>query len=93
MINVVTMPETNATEQTVDRLARLAQVTGLPDLRTVHTSPHRLERLIENCASLAGRLEPGTPIRYRVAYREYAALATKLYEKPEDHEEILAGYT
>lgn len=92
-MNVVTMPETNATEQTTDRLARRAKLTRLPDRRTVHRSPDRLERLIENCASLAGRVKPGTLIRYRVAYREYAAPAAELYEKPEDHEELLAGRT
>ncbi len=90
-MNVVTMPEMIAIEQTADRLARLARLTGFPDLRTVHNFPDRLERLIENCISLVGRLQPGTPLRYRVAYQDYAALATKLYQNPEDHEEILAA--
>ncbi len=85
------MPQTDAIGQDTDRFARLARLTGLPDLRTVCNLPDRLETLIPHCANLAGCLEPGTPIRYRIAYEQYAELATRLYENPEDHDEILVA--
>jgi hypothetical protein len=85
------MPDANTTPPTIDRIAALAKLTGLPDLRVVHNDPIRLERLIVHCHTALKNLLPGTPLRYGIAYQQYAALATALYENPDDHEELFTS--
>ena len=62
---------------------RLAKLTGLPDLSPIY-NPERLERLVEIAWGSCRRLVPDCPLRYSLAYMEYAKLAQQRLENPED---------
>ena len=67
-------------EAKYDKLARL---TGLPNLANLNY-PDRLERLISAAWNMLSTSVPGTPLRYGVAYKEYAEAAEYRLENPED---------
>ena len=50
--------------------ARLAKLTGLPNLETV-VDPEHLERLVRTAQSMRNSLELRCPLRYKVALRQY----------------------
>jgi len=61
----------------------LAKLTGLPNLGCVN-DPDRLERLISAAWNMLSTSVPGTPLRFSVAYKEYAEAAEYRLENPED---------
>jgi hypothetical protein len=67
-------------EAQYDRLARL---TGLPNLGNVN-DPDRLERLICAAWNMLSTSVPGAPLRFTVAYKEYAEAAEYRLENPEE---------
>jgi hypothetical protein len=61
----------------------LANLTGLPNLATIH-DPERLERLIAAAETSLAHCTPKCPLRYKVAYKQYAEAATYRLEHPEE---------
>jgi hypothetical protein len=66
-----------------DRYERLAQLTGLPNLQAIN-DPERLERLAAAAESSLNHSSLRCPIRYLVAYRQYAQAAQYRLENPEE---------
>jgi hypothetical protein len=60
-----------------DRYEALAKLTGLPNLATIN-DPERLERLVDAAKSSLAHSTRHCPLRYKVAYREYAEGADRL---------------
>jgi bacterioferritin (cytochrome b1) len=66
-----------------DKYERLAQLTGFPNLANVN-DPERLERLVAAAASSLAHTTVGCPLRYSVAYRQYAEAAQYRLDHPEE---------
>ena len=66
-----------------DRYERLAQLTGLPSLACIN-DPERLERLVTAAEGMLNHSSLRCPIRYLVAYRQYAQAAHYRLENPEE---------
>ena len=69
----------NATET-----ARLARITGLPNLSQI-VDPERLEQLAATAEGALAHTTLQAPLRYKVALSAYAAEATR---RLENHEEL-----
>jgi hypothetical protein len=65
--------------------AKLARLTGLPNLDTIN-DPERLERLISAAWNMLAHTTPQCPLRFEIAYVEYARLATYRLEHPDPDE-------
>jgi hypothetical protein len=57
-----------------DKYERLTQLTGLPNLAAI-VDPERLERLVSAAKSSLAHCTLRCPLRYKVAYSEYAEAA------------------
>ena len=66
--------------------AQLATLTGLPDptAADVRTDPARLFRLREAAERQLRHFRDDAPLRLKVAASEYAALADRLLETPDE---------
>ncbi len=62
--------------------ARLAELTGLPNLDAV-VDPGRIERLAQAAHSMGLALAADAPLRFKAAAVEYARRATARLEDPE----------
>jgi hypothetical protein len=61
---------------------RLAKLTGLPDLGTI-SDPDRLERLVSAARSSLAHCTRRCPLRFKIAYTQYAEAAQDRLENPE----------
>ena len=62
--------------------AKLARLTGLPDLTAI-VNPDRLERLVAAANNMLAHVTPQCPLRVKVALTQYAGLAAARLADPE----------
>ncbi|HWR52216.1 MAG TPA: hypothetical protein VN428_13985 [Bryobacteraceae bacterium] len=68
-----------------EQYEKLARLTGFPNLAAIY-DPERLERLVAAADSSLAHCTLQCPLRYKVAYKEYAEAAAYRLEHPEEIE-------
>ena len=72
-----------STMKHVEKYDQLARLTGFPNLAVIY-DPERLEGLVATAHSSLAHCTLRCPLRYKVAYQEYAEAAADQLEHPEN---------
>jgi hypothetical protein len=72
-----------STMKHAEKYDQLASLTGFPNLALIN-DPERLESLVAAAQSGLAHCTRRCPLRYKVAYQQYAAAAADRLEHPED---------